>query len=272
MAGSLVVHRPALVIACLTTAFAADTSLIADEQAPRRPAVNWPAQLREWRKWTLEPPTDPAKSSAAGRENVEAIDDPAAIPAILSLLKTETSPSYRRTLVKPLLSMGGEQALAALVKLSVEDKNPLLREEVSKGLAGNEDLPEFLYKYIDYLHQPRWATNAVQALRWTKLLERQSVSDPIDPKLYDALVDALVQKQKRMVRQVRMVEVGTHSGWALHRPPWSGKIVKPTIVQVEVAVPEQSPEALEALKSYTSENYEYDQVAWRKALKLQTRK
>jgi hypothetical protein len=245
--------------------------LLAEETAKPDPAATaqWAAKLREWRKWMTAEPVDPAKTIEAAREQIGQIDDPAALPAVLALLKTEKNGLFRRALIQPLIKLGGQDAVAALVKLSVEDENPTLRDEAAAGLAGKPELAQHLDQYVKYLHNPRHSSAAAKALRLSKLATRQSSAEPLDPKLTTALVAALVQKQKRLVPKWGVVDKGGRaSSWSLHRGFSSRKILDVDVVLVEVAVLEPNPEVRETLKSYTSQDLEYDQSQWAKDLNL----
>jgi hypothetical protein len=116
--------------------------------------AQWKKQIAEWRRWFLSEKLDPERSPDLARENIAAIDDPAAIPALIAALKTEKNPRFRLVLVEPLISLGGKEAVAFLVKLSVEDENPMLREKAAVGLADKPELPGHLGDYIAYLKVP----------------------------------------------------------------------------------------------------------------------
>ncbi len=226
--------------------------------------AQWLAKFREWRKWMVAETPVEGQTRDDARAAMGAIDDPAAIPVILSLLKGEKYSQFRRALIRPLINLGGEDAVAMLVKLSVEDDNAVLRQEAAEGLAGKPELPQHLEKYIQYLHKPQSSTAAAQALRWTKLATRQSESDPLDPKLTKALIDGLVQKVKKRVPYWVAVDTGwiphtgTGSGFGnfRHREYAEGWVV--------VSVPEPNAEVKKTLSEYSSQNHEYDQPKWRK--------
>jgi hypothetical protein len=231
-------------------------------------------------------PVDPAKTIDAARDQIGQIDDPAAIPAILALLKTEKIGLFRRALIQPLIKLGGPEAVAALVKLSVEDENPTLRDEAAAGLAGKPELPQFLDEYVKYLHNPRHSSAAAKALRLTKLATRQSSAEPLDPKLTKALVGALVQKERKLVRYWTVFDTGpvpgleqstidSITGPVIDRRAEYGRLGKRSARYIrnyqgwiEVFVPVPNPQALETLKIYTSQNLEYDQAAWTKTLNI----
>jgi hypothetical protein len=242
----------------------------ADESAKtdQAPQVNWPAQLREWRTWYTAVQRDPAKSREAALAALEAIDDPAAVPPIVSLLKSEKHGQFRRALLRPLINLGGKEAVGALVKWSVEDDNPVLRQEAAEGLVGKEELAAQLDTYIEYLRNPKFAAASAQALRWTKLAVRQSSSEALNEKLTKALIDALVQKQKKRVPYW----VAVDTGWIPHAGTGSGfgryRHREYKEDWVEVMVPVQNTDVHATLTQYSSQNFAYDQQAWAKALNI----
>jgi hypothetical protein len=223
------------------------------------PAANWSAQLREWRKWYTQAQRDVSKTREAAQAALEAIDDPAIIGPIVSLLKTEKHGQFRRALLRPLIRLGGKEAVAALVKWSVEDDNPVLRQEAAEGLVGKPELPQFLDQYIEYLRNPKFAANSAQALRWTKLAVRESSSEPLNEKLTKALIDALVQKQKKRVPYWVAVDTGwlrdaSGERFGRHREYEEGL--------VDAFVFEPNPEVHATLKSYSGEDYQFEQRSW----------
>lgn len=229
----------------------------------------WVQKLRMWQAWFDGRGKDPVvQTREAACAQIEAIDDPAAVPAIVGLLKSEKQwGGFRYILMRPLVKLGGDEAVAMLVKLSVEDKNPLLRKEAAEGLVGKQELPQHLDQYIKYLYKPQFSTAAAQALRWNKLAVRQSNTDPLDPKLTKALIAALVQKQKKRV-PYWMAE---DTGWIGHRDSNGGSGGRFRHREykegwVEVLVPQPNPEALQTLKEYSYGDYQYDQGKWLSAM------
>jgi hypothetical protein len=223
----------------------------------------WRQQLLEWRKeYFAVEGEDRQARRAEGREKMAAIDDPAVVPVAIALLRTEKDPQFRRALIQPLIRFGGKEAVACLVKWSVEDDNPLLREEASKGLVGKEGLDAYLDTYIAYLKSPKYVSNAAEALVWTRLCQPVSTVEKPNAKLVKALINAIHTVQRRTVRY--QVAFDTGQRWT----PQGGinGTVKRTwgvddgMVQVRIPVPQ--PAVVEALKTYTGQDYQYDESAW----------
>lgn len=228
--------------------------------------LEWAAKLREWRKWVTTDTRNPAQTRAAAREQIAAIDDPAFLPLAIKALKTEKDSQMRRALIQPLVKFGGPEAAAMLVKLSVEDDNPVLREEAAKGLVGKPELAQHTKTYTEYLYKPLHSTAAARALRQTQLATRQSASDPIDPQLAKALVHALVEKRPQRV-----------PGWIAHEAGSSSArtskyfYTKRHVVYerglVNVELPTPNPEVRQTLREYANQDYEFNQSSWRDALR-----
>lgn len=229
----------------------------------------WRQDLNEWRRWFLSEKLDPERSPDLAREKIEAIDDPAAVPALIAMLKTEKNARLRLVLVKPLVTIGGKDAVAFLVKLSVEDENPLLREEVSKGLAGNQELPPFLNTYLAYLKSPKSVENAAEALLWTKLIQPVSPGEKPDPKITTALINALNTVQEQIIPYKVAYDTGllvgpkgphTTAGFRTARA-WG---TREGMVKVRIPVPQ--PKVLTALQGYTGQDYQYADSEWKQWL------
>jgi hypothetical protein len=228
--------------------------------------AEWRKQLVEWRKWFLSEELDEQASPDLARENVLGINDQAAIPALIAVLKTEKHPQWRRVLIQPLVKLANDDAsLAFLVKLSVEDENPLLREEVAKGLVGKNGLEKHLDAYIAYLKSPKYVSNAAEALTWTRLSQAVSTVEKPNPKLAKALINALNAKQEKLMPYQIAFDTGllVASDGRYQR---TGRIsgVDEGFVKVKIPVPQ--PEVLNALKEHTGQDYQYDQSQWNRWL------
>jgi hypothetical protein len=225
--------------------------------------AQWRKQLVEWRKEFFGMDGDDLHAQwQAGRERVAAIDDPAAIPAIVALLKTEKHPQFRRALIQPLIKLGGKEAVDCLVKWSVEDENPLLREEAAKGLIGKEGLEAHLDTYIAYLKSPEYVSNAAEALRWTKLSQPLSTVEKPNERLVKALVNAIHTFQYKMTRYRVAYDTGTrpHVTRTGNIGPWRQSGIDEGVVRVKVPVPQ--PAVVAALKEYSGQDFQYDESKW----------
>jgi hypothetical protein len=216
----------------------------------------WVQKLLIWRSGFTPGSDDPAQTPRAAWSQIEAIDDPAATPAIVALLKVEKESRFRHALIWSLIDLEGRESTATLVKLSVLDGNWLLRQEVADALACRPELPEYVDQYIRYLYKPQFATAAAQALRRTRLTMRDK-AEPVNPQLAKALIAALVQKQEKRLPFSRtyggVVPVGVEP--FPHDVRW-----------LDVQVPIPNPEVYEALKEYSLEDHRYDKQRWSESL------
>jgi hypothetical protein len=235
------------------------------KEEPVAQAAEWRVKLKEWRRWMTTITDDPAgQNSDTAIANIRAIDDPTAIPVILALLKNEKNARVRRALIEPLISLGGPEAVEALVVLSVEDANPVLRERAAEGLVRKPELEKYRDRYIKYLGSPKHASAAAVALRLTRLAAPVSTVEQPEPKLTRALTKAILAKTKKVVPY----RVAYDTGWIPHingefRSRGYGERM------VEVYVPEPNPEVLTTLQEYTGRDYGYDQNAWTNLLRPQ---
>jgi len=252
----------------------------AEDEAAAKPGVvkpdaaqtaQWKKQIAEWRRWFLAEKLDPERSPDLAREKIAALDDAAAVPALIAALKTEKNPRFRLVLVEPLISLGGKDAVAFLVKLSVEDENPTLREKVCAGLADQPELPGHLDDYIAYLKVPKLAGNAAEALLGTKLIRTDSIGQQQqpDPKLAGALINALNAYEDK----VMPYRIAHDTGFLPHVTANPGVGVaggfqsrgyEDRLVKVKVPVPNEK--VLKTLQEYTGQDYQYSESAWKEWL------
>lgn len=261
------------IVVLLQVSVAAQAEEAATQPAAVKPdaaqTAQWKKQLAEWRRWFLSEKLDPERSPDLAREKIAAIDDSAAVPALIAALKTEKNPRFRLVLVEPLISLGGKEAVAYLVKLSVEDENPTLREKASEGLADKPELPGHLDDYIAYLKVPKHASNAAEALLWTKLIRTDSIGQQLqpDPKLVNALVDALNAYEVKVMPYRVAFDTGFHpnilypggTAWGFRAAGYEDRLVK-----VKIPVPNQK--VLKTLQQYTGQDYQYSVSAWKEWL------
>jgi hypothetical protein len=231
-----------------------------------------PAEVAAWRKRLVELGKlfDAGEGSRRenverGREEVAAIADPAAVPAIVKHLEKEKNGLYRRALIQPLISIGGKDAIACLVKWSVEDQNPYVRQEACHGLAAKEELPQFLDAYLAYLapvpqgRNMRFPTEAAEALSMTGLAARLKEGDPPNENLVRALVRALdsarvdvVQTNAALIKNA-IPDPRDSEARQKRKTPFAGRVYVPET---------PNPVVLATLQEYTGEDFQYDKKAW----------
>lgn len=244
------------------------SALGVDQELPAAKAN--PAAVAQWRKTLLEwreqyftgEGENPRALWNQGREKIAAIEDQAAIPAIVALLRTEKHPQFRRAMIVPLISMGGKEAVACLVKWSVEDENPLLREEAAKGLVGKQELQVHLDTYITYLKSPKYVASAAEALTWTRLSQPISTVERPDEKLTKALINALHTDQIKIVPYSVTFDSGerAHMTRMNNIGPWRQRGTDEGMVRVRIPVAQ--PKVVAALEEYSGQHYQYDEKSW----------
>jgi hypothetical protein len=238
--------------------------------APAKPTT---AQVAVWRKRLLEMRTafevaareDRAASWERGRREIAAIDDPAAVPAIVKLLESEKNGPFRRALIQPLISLGGPEAIACLAKWSVEDQNPYVRQEACHGLVGRDELSDLLPAYLKYLEpvrqgrNMRFPTETAEALVMTGLAAPLKEGEQPDEKLVRGLVGALDSARVDVVQAL-----DARKRPVLPDPRDSAARQKrKTPLAGLVPVPETpNPVVLQTLQEYTGADFQYDKKAW----------
>ena len=86
------------------------------------------------------------------------------------------------------------------MKWSVEDDNPLLREEAAKGLIGKEGLEgPSGYRASCTSQSPVYVSNAAETLSWTNLCQAVSTVEKPNDRLVKALVNAIHTVQLKVV-------------------------------------------------------------------------
>jgi hypothetical protein len=242
----------------------------AEKPAPAAPAAarpdpaevaQWRKNLLEWRRWFLSEKLDPERSPALARQNIAAIDDAAAVPAIVAVLKAEKNPQLRRVLVQPLLNLGGKDALKLLVQLSVEDENPLLREEACAGLRDRPELAEHLDQYLEYLKKKRqgvnvrYATEAAEALMLVGLTAPRAEGELPNEKLVRGLTGALdtAPVVDDALKRDWIPDPRDSKARQKRRSPLAGRVP---------VVETPNPVVLAALVEHTGEDFQYDKAAW----------
>jgi hypothetical protein len=208
-----------------------------------------------------------------GKEQLAAIDDPVAAYAIVKLLETEEHAQFRRGLIVPLIKIGGRPAVPALVRWSVEDRNPYLRQEACHGLMEIPDLGEYLDVYLGYLapvrgKNTRFATEAAEALVMTRLAAPLGPGEKPNEKIVRSLVGALntakveVTQAYDPFKQPVIPDPRDSPESRKRKSPWAEKLPV-------VATP--NPVVLSILQEYTGEDFLYDKQAWLAWLEMRLR-
>lgn len=265
---------PALVVLLLVGRIIGPSYCAADEppssSATAKPdrvkVAAWRKELLELRKhFTTGEKVNNQATWDLGRGKVAAISDPDSVPAIVTLLETEKHGQFRRALIQPLISIGGKEAVACLVKWSVEDQNPYLRQEACHGLAEKEELPEFLGLYIAYLkpvrqgRSVRFATEAAEALTMTGLAAPLAENELPNAELVRVLASALdtapvqiKQTDSTLIKNF-IPDPRDSKARQKRKTPLAG--VLPTVET-------PNPVVLATLQEYTGEDFQYDERAW----------
>jgi hypothetical protein len=244
----------------------------AEEKAPGRPkhdpgvVAKWRKQFLEWRGQYFAVEANDEERFAlqeAGRAKFAEVDDPVAVPAISALLQTDKLPQFRRALILPLMKIDNDESMACLVEWSVEDENPLLREEAAKALVGRQGLEKYLDTYLTYLRSPKLVANAAEALTWTRLAQPVSTVEKPDPKLTKALISALHTVQRQIVPYSVAYDSGLIPGVSPSGNINYGRVYGTDSGMVQVKIPVPQPKVLAALKEYSGQDHQYDQSAWK---------
>jgi hypothetical protein len=235
----------------------------------------WHLRVKMWKGWMAG--NDPAKARS-GEDHLRAIDDPAAIEALLGHLGKDNSESVRILMCNILGNIPGDQAVLELLKRCIIDASSSVRWAAIDALAERDD-PQAVRSLLGVLKSEhntvvRRAAEALGALG--------------DPTAVPGLIDVLVTKHKQVVvRQGGSSFIGGQTPGVVDYEP----VVAPGVVafrpvigyqaqgvgfsapsQEVVTVQVENDEVRQALAQLTKEDYGFNQAAWRTWLSGQRRK
>lgn len=214
----------------------------AQDQA-RQNAVKITKDIRRWRGWLG------GKKDAEGWSKLRGIQDPAAVPAVVELLRKETQGEVRRLLVEILGRLATPEALGTLARAAIEADSSELRALCLEQLARHPS-PGIRDYFISQLSD---AVN-LRVRRAGAALAIVGDETAVKP-----LIQALVTQHKTIVAPANPGQIsgafgsGSNSSGTGFSTGGGAKVAM---------VSESNREVLDALARLTSVNFQYDRQAW----------
>lgn len=145
--------------------------------------LEWTANLKRWRDWLG------GDKDGNGRANITSIRDPAALPALIQMIKDEKVPEARVLYARALGSIGGYEPQLILAEMSLYDQADDVRA-ICLELLTDQPQPAIANYYIQQLQsKDNQAIN-----RAAYALQRFKESRSVGP-----LIDALVTRHKTAI-------------------------------------------------------------------------
>jgi hypothetical protein len=255
-----------------------ELDLINKTAAQRAAEQVWHPQVRLWVGWL----TEVRNKEAEGLRNLQQINDPAAIPALVSFMADHDSASVRGLMVSILREIGGEDVVEPLVAQMLFDVEPDVQVAALESLT-----PDQYELALDYLvPELRNRDNAV--------VRRVAVALTIigDERTVPYLIDSLITSHTYQI----MIPAGTSQAFArgpngqmgmltpgsaaalspeldlalrsgqlpygaIVLPPFGGRGQRMQSVTVSTEV--SNAEVLVALETITGQDFGYSEVDWR---------
>ncbi len=230
---------------------------------PPRTPTEWRKTLAEWRR-QIDPAALPEHNpeGEAAKERIRAIRDPNAVAALEAAFASEKNHNVRLVYLEALGRIEGPKTLKRLVDIAATHPGEAERQLAANLLGELPDRRDAIPPLIKYLRSNAYSSYAAEALSASGLTQSQSRSEPPDPALTTALIDALVLTGWRFDRVWwEGPPQGTGQG-AGERGWQGGSSVYQRIVRVQFPI--LNEKAFQALVEYTGEDYGFDQIAWRK--------
>ena len=224
--------------------------LLKQAQAAKKTDADWKNQLQRRRRWLSGRRKD--RSDEALRE-IRQIKDPAAGPALVSLLDAEKHPEVKRLLIDVAAALGTSEVLEKLVQISLTDPDEELRYAALDHLVAT-GRPGLAGPYIRALK----SNDNVIVNRAAEALGTIGNREAIGP-----LIRALVTKHKALVGGSPDQYVFTPSGGTAMSMGGNG----PKLVSRDV----ENPAVLTALAKLAGTNFGFDQKAWTEWLTAQAK-
>jgi hypothetical protein len=210
--------------------------------------IDWLANLRLWKEWLR---SDRTGRSEEAQARIAAIVDPSAVPALVKLLSAEDDPWTFDLLLDALGRLDHPDAVRTLVRLSLDDVAPEVREKCLDYLTDRES-PVSIVPYVQALkdRDNRVVNRAGEALG--RLGDVAAISP---------LIDALVTRHTYRIQPGNSNEFnasfnpnGGGGGFS-----FGGNGPK------DVDRDRENPRVLQALNKLASpQGFEYDEQAWRR--------
>lgn len=168
----------------------------------RRPTAQEQAWRERVRALAGRVLSDDGSRSRRARDELLAINDPAALPALCGYLQTAPDPAARELFVSVVHQIPGDEATGLLVVQSLGDPSPSVRVEARKAIGPERAAPA-RRMYIECLRtgSPGYYGLAAQALAEIGDPQLESV-----PYLIEALVEHTVQELYEPARPPRFSE------------------------------------------------------------------
>ncbi len=227
-----------------------DVLLEQQAEAHKAAVDKWKKDLNIWRKWL-----DNRFKVDEGVANLRAVKDPLASSVLSEMFEDEKEPPVKLLLIELLGRMHTGIATTALVKASIEDEDPKIREAALKQLeefGADVAVPVYI-RGLD----PEQQSNNAKINRAAVALARFKAQRAVKP-----LIDSLVTEHK-----INIGGNGPNGGLGIglgFGGPGGGignfgvNGNKPKIVNQPI----QNREVHSALRVLTGKDYQYDQEAW----------
>ncbi len=204
----------------------------------------WFLDMRKWRGWLA----DPSRAKEA-EESLKAINDPAAVPALVRALDEDDSQPLRLVYVQALGRIYTPPAIHALAALVLGDADPEIRLSSLDELA-EKPHPDITAKFVPVLRDK----NNVRVNRAGVALGKLGDKSAVRP-LIDGLITVHTYHVTSGNSNPNSISTGVGSDG-------SGGLSMGSSTRV-VKQEMQNQGVLDALVNLTGQNFDFDEVAWR---------
>jgi hypothetical protein len=205
----------------------------------------WSQKVERWRGWLA------GDRAEAARQNILAIDDPAAVKALAAVLRNDSLQPARLLYIEALAKIGTPDALKALAVMAVEDPVEEVRLTCLDYLQKKKD-PEVVDYFVGKLRSKDNRTVNLAAIALGRLK---------DPSAVGPLIDALVTSHKFKVGQGSPGSISTSFSTGGPGAGSGGLSIGGGPKIYTRQIPNQA--VLDALVALTGRNFNFDERAWK---------
>jgi hypothetical protein len=224
-----------------------DVELIERRKKQEQAQREWFAKLRRWRTSVDNHP----EREEILRDEIMTTTDAAAVPAIEQMLNNEPNPKIKVLLINALVHLGTGEAIAAVVKRTLDDPDEEVRLSALDKLT-EAKRPELVAGYAQVLK----SKDNVKVNRAAYCLGQLKDKSAISP-----LIDALQTWHKYPLPGPPPGQMST--GFGSGPGGTSGGLSVGGSQPKEVKVLQSNQEVLRALIALTGQNFDYNQQTWK---------